>query len=363
MSSVFLGCKVVKINMKKLIIGIMFLMLVVPMAYAGTGKLLIEKLDVEVDGKWSRNVEDGETISREAEPGSTVKFKIKFKNNYTDAEDLKIEDITATVTIEEIDDGDDLDEESSEFDVREDDDKTVSVEFDIPIEVDEDTFDVTIEAEGEDENGTDQSVTWTVSLELEKETHELRFYRNTLSPSEVKCGATTSFNLGIINTGSDDQEDVELTISNSDLEYSTLVTISEIEAEPFEDECRYSKIFKINVPRTAEAGIYPIDFKATYDDGDELIEDSVDLTVTECKEEEEVVPPEDEDEEDVVVVTPPVVTPPVITPPVVTPPVTSTEEEKSFFESGWFVGLLIGAELLIIIIAIVLVVTLVKRRS
>ena len=347
--------------MKSIIFGIMFLMLAVPMAYAGTGKLLIDKLDVEVDGKWSRNVENAETISREAEPGSTVKFKIQFKNNYTDAEDLKIEDITATVTIEEIDDGDDLDEESNEFDVRADDDKTVSVEFDIPVEVDEDTFDVTIEAEGEDENGTDQSITWTVSLEVQKETHELRFYRKTLSPAEIKCGGTASFNLGIINTGSDDQEDVELTISNNDLEYSTLVTISEITADPFEDESKYSKIFKIEVPETAESGIYPIEFKAVYDDGDEEILDSVDLTVTECVAEEEVVP-EEEEEEDVVVVTPqPTV--PVITQPTITQPVTSTEEEKSFFESGWFIGLLIGAELLIIIIAIVLVVTLVKKRS
>jgi len=351
---------VVKIKMKSLIFGIMFLMLAVPMAYAGTGKLLIDKLDVEVGSKWSRNVDDGETISREAEPGSTVKFKIKFKNNYTDAEDLKIEDITATVTIEEIDDGDDLDEESKEFDIREDDDKTVSVEFKIPIEVDEDTFDVTIEAEGEDENGTDQSITWTVHLEVEKETHELRFYRKTLSPAEIKCGGTASFNLGIINTGSEDEEDVELTISNSDLEYSTLVTISEITADPFEDEIRYSKIFKVNVPKTAEAGIYPIEFKAVYDDGDEEIVDSVDLTVAECVEEEVV--PEEEEEEDVVVITPqPTV--PVITQPTITQPVTSTEEEKSFFESGWFIGLLIGAELLIIIIAIVLVVTLVRKRS
>jgi len=349
--------------MKSIIFGIMFLMLAVPMAYAGTGKLLIDKLDVEVDGKWSRNVDNAETISREAEPGSTVKFKIKFKNNYTDAEDLKIEDITATVTIEEIDDSDDLDEESKEFDIREDDDKTVSVEFDIPIEVDEDTFDVKIEAEGEDENGTDQSIVWNVNLEVEKESHELRFYRKTLSPTQAKCGATASFNLGIINTGSEDEEDVELTISNNDLEYSTLVTISDIEADPFEDESKYSKIFKIEVPKTAEAGIYPIDFKATYDDGDEVIEDSVDLTVVECVEEVVVPPEEKDDEEDVVVITPPT-TPPVITPPtIIQPPVTSTEEERSFFESGWFIGLLIGAELLIIIVAIVLVVTFVRKRG
>ena len=112
---------------------------------------------------------DGERISREAEPGDTVQFKITFLNNYTKDEDLDIEDVTAELTIEGIDDGSDMDEESKEFDVRADDDKTVTVEFDIPIEVEEDTFDVLINAEGDDENGTEHSVTWTVVLEVEKE--------------------------------------------------------------------------------------------------------------------------------------------------------------------------------------------------
>ncbi len=151
-----------------IIFGIIFLMIAVPMVQAAGSKLLIDKLDVKVGDRWSRNVDNGETVSREAEPGDDVDFKIKFKNNFTDAEDLKIEDITATITIEEIDDGEDLDEESKEFDIREDDDKTVTISFKVPIEVEEDTFDVKIEAEGEDENGTDHSVEFAFISEGDK---------------------------------------------------------------------------------------------------------------------------------------------------------------------------------------------------
>jgi len=354
---------VVKINMKKLIFGIIFLMIAVPMVHAAGNKLLIDKLDVEVNDRWSRNVDDGETISREAEPGSTVEFKIKFKNNYTDAEDLRIEDITATITIEEIDDGEDIDEESKEFDIREDDDKTVTIQFKIPVEVDEDSYDVTIEAEGDDENGTDHSVVWTVTLDVEKESHELRFYRKTLSPIEVEAGETASLTLGIINTGSEDEEDIELIISNDDLEYNNLVTISELEAEPYEDESRYLKTYKIEVPETSEAGIYPIDFKVTYDDGDEILEDSVDLTVTEA-EEEVIEEEEEEEEEDIVVVQQPTTptTGAVVTQPTVTEPTTVTEE-TSFLDSGWFIAALFGAELIVIVIAVLLVMALVKRKS
>ena len=356
-------------------------MVVVPMAHAAGNRLLIDDLDVEVGDRWSRNVDDGDRITREAAPGDTVEFKITFKNNYTEEEDLRIEDITATVTIEGIDDDEDLDEESKEFDVKEDDDKTVSVEFEIPIEVEEDTYTVTIEAEGEDENGTDHTVEWTVDLEVEKETHELRFYRKTLSPTETECGGIVTLNLGIINTGSEDEEDIELVISNTELEYNNVVTISELEAEPYEDESKYLKRFTINVPKTAEVGIYLINFKVTYDDGDEVIEDSVELTVSECEEEEEPECVEDsdceegevcedgvceEEEEEVVVVTEPTIpTAAVITEPTtITEPITVTEEEeKSFFETGWFIGLLFGAEIIVIIIAVLLVMALVRRKA
>ena len=361
--------------MKKLIFGIIFLMIAIPMVYAEGGQLLIDKLDVKVGDRWSRNVDDGETISREAAPGDTVEFKIKFKNNYTDAEDLRIEDVVATITIEGIDDGEDIDEESNEFDIREDDDKTVTVKFEIDIEVEEDTYDVIIEAEGEDENGTDQSITWTVSLEIEKESHELRLYRKTLSPTEIKCGGIVSLSLGIMNTGSEDEEDIELVISNSDLEYNNLIAIDELEAEPYEDESKYLKTFRIEVPKDIETGIYPLDFKVTYDEGDEILEDNVDLTVSECEVEEEPECVEDSDceedeicedsvceEEVVVVVTQPTTpTGAVVTQPTITEPTTVTEE-KSFFETGWFIGLLIGAEIIVIIIAVLLVMTLVKRK-
>ncbi len=368
MSSVFLTFKVVKINMNKLILGMIFLMMiVVPMAYAKPGQLLVDKLDVKVDEKWDRRITDGDTITREAEPGSTVDFKIELKNNYTDAEDLRIEDITVTVTIEGIDDGEDIDEESNEFDIREDDDKTVTIKFKLPIEIEEDTYNVLIEAEGKDENGTDQMVVLNVDLEVEKEEQELRIYRKTLSPSEVKCGGIASLNFGLINTGSEDQEDVELIISNNDLEYNNVVTISDITADPYEDDSKYLKTYRIEIPETAEPGIYPLDITVNYDNGDEIIEEIVDITVSECEvvveEPEEVVDEETGGDEDVVVVTqPPADTAPVVTQPIITGLATATEE-KSFFESGTFIALLFGAEAIIVVIAILLVMMIVRKRK
>ncbi|MBL7054551.1 hypothetical protein ISS05_02240 [Candidatus Woesearchaeota archaeon] len=347
--------------MKKLIFGIIFLMIVVPMVHATTNKLLVDKLDVKVGDRWSRSVDPGETISREAEPGDEVDFKIKFKNNFTDAENLKIEDIVVTVTIEGIDDGEDLDEESKEFNINENDDKTITVSFKVPVEVDEDTYDVTIEAEGEDENGTNHLVEYRVALEVQKEENELRFYRQTLSPVEVKAGGTTSLTLGILNTGTENQEDVELIISNTDLEYSNVVTISEITEDVYEDDSRYLKQFNILIPKTVESGIYPLNIKVTYDNGDKVLEDIIDLTVVKAEEEKEPVIIDQEKEEEPVVVIKPTPTTPIITQPTITRPITVTEEE-SFFESKWFILALFGAELIIIVIAVLLVMALVRRK-
>ncbi len=199
----------------------------------------------------------------------------------------------------------------------------------------------------------------------------IRFYRKTLSPSEIKAGKIASLNLGIINTGSEDEEDVELVISNSDIEYNTVVTISEVTAEPYEDESRYTKTFKIEVPKTTEPGVYPINIKVTYDNGDETLEDSVDLTVTKAEEVEEEKEEEKKDEEEVVVVQQPTTTAPtttapttaaVVTQPTVTQPTTATEE-KPFFQTGWFIGLLIFGEIVIIAIAVLLVMALVRRKA
>ena len=48
--------------------------------------------------------------------------------------------MSVDVTIEEIDDGDDLDEESSDFDLRTERHKSVTLKFQLPLEVEEDDF-------------------------------------------------------------------------------------------------------------------------------------------------------------------------------------------------------------------------------
>src|SRR3989338_4302584 len=104
-----------------------------------------------------------------------------------------------------------------DFDLKAGRDKKVTLKFQLPIEIDEDTFDVTIHAEGEDENGTDHDADMRLRLEVEKENHLLKITRKTLSPAEVSCNRkNVQVGVTAINIGSEDEEDVTFHVLNSD---------------------------------------------------------------------------------------------------------------------------------------------------
>src|SRR3989338_11335033 len=149
---------------QKLLLFLIISMFLVNVAYAAGSKLIFSDVDVKVGSKTSKNLNDREIIDDEADPGDSIEFRVETSNNFTSAEDLKIEDISVTVTIEGIDDSDDLEEESQDFNLNPGRDKKVTLKFQTPIEVDEDSFDVTIHAEGEDENGTDHEADMRLTL-------------------------------------------------------------------------------------------------------------------------------------------------------------------------------------------------------
>ena len=329
-------------GIKFLILSVFVFILLLNLAYAQS-KLVFSDVDVKVGGKNSNNLNDGDTIDDEAEPGDTVEFRIEVMSNFTSAEDLEIQDITIDVTIEEIDDGDDFDDESSEFDLRPGREKRSTLSFEVPLEVDEDSFNVLIHAEGEDENGTTHEIDMDLTLDVDKESHKLIITRKTLNPSEVACGRkNVQIGVTVINIGNEDEEDVVFEISNSDLGVNIREDVGELTAEPNQEESRFLKTYSFNLPSDIEEGSYPITLRALYDNDRRRAEDTVTLTVNECltapkKEEPENEQPED----DVTVITPPTTQP---TQPTLPPETVATEE--SFFRGNVFVAGVIIAEVI-----------------
>ena len=361
----------VKIKTLSIIIGLIVALFALPVALAQEDnvgvcvtrcKLFITDVDVKVGTKSDKNLEDGDSISDEAAPGDTVQFKIKIYNNFTDNEDVDIDDVQVTVTIEGIDDDDDLEEEASEFDLKADKDKTVTITFKIPLEVDEDTFDVVITAEGDSDNGS-QEVEMTLDLDVEKESNEIRFTRNSVSPSEVQCSRSVQLSSSLINTGSDEEDDVELEISNSDLGVSFSETF-DLSNDPFDEDSKFSKTFSFTVPDSVRAGNYPIESRVTFNDGTDVETEAVDLVVRSCDVAAEEEPAEEEDSGEVVVVTPPTTQQPTTpgTAQPVTPPTLPSTEESIFQSNGFLIALIVG-EVMLVLIAILIVVAVARRRS
>jgi len=357
---------VVKIRIKLLLICLVVFVLLMSAAYAQS-KLIFSDVDVKVGSQTSKNLDDGDTINDEAEPGDAVEFRVEVKNNFTNAEDLDIEGITVEVTVEGIDDGDDLDDESTDFDLRADRDKRVNIEFHVPIEVEEDTFDVLIHAEGEDENGTDHEADMRLRLEVDKESHKIMITRNTLNPAEISCSRkNVQAGLTAINIGNEDEEDVTISMSNSDLGIDIEQAVSELTAEPNEDESRFSNSYSFNVPNDAEAGSYPILFRVLYDEDKKKAEETATLTVNDCataaaKSTTSSTSSTSEEGEDVTVITP--TTGSTTTTVVEEAPEGATISQEGFFRSNAFVTGIIIAEVVAVIVGIVLVVSLFRRRG
>ena len=371
----FHALRVVKIRMAKtLLIGLICLVLFMNVANAQT-KLLFSDVDVKVGGKSDNNMQTGESISQEAQPEDKIEFKVEVKNNFTLSTDPDIENIAITVRIDGIDgeDGDELEEEATEFDLTPGRDKSKTVSFQLPLEIEDGSYDVTIEAEGEDENGTTHLATMALTLDVDKKRHQLKVYRSTLTPSEVSCNRRgTSYTLGVINIGQEDEEDVIVSVTNSDLNLNSKDTVPELTAEPFEDESKYIRTFTFDVPQDLAAGNYPIAVKASYGSKSETA--TANLIVNECSKPVSTPPvatppvqqPEEEEQEDIVeVITPPITTPPLVINPPMTPETQEPEvtvESEGMLGNKFVVGSIIAVEIIAVIAGIALVVYLARKR-
>lgn len=348
----------VKIRIKQLLLSLVIFLFLMSATYAATNKLVFDDVDVRVGGRSSNNLNNRDTIREEAKPGDSVEFRINMKNNYTSAEDLRIEDIRVNVKIEAIDDQDDLEEESNEFDLSAGSSKRATLKFQVPLEVDEDTFDVLIEADGDDRNGTAHEIQMRLKLEVDKENHLIKLTRNSLSPAEVACNRkNVQLAVTLLNIGAEDEEDVSLQIYNPDLGIDIKDPVGTLEAEPNEPESRFSKVYRFNVPTDLEEGSYPIAVRVLYDNERRKSEETVTLTVNACG-----TPRQENKTQGVDLSTPTPIQPERTTVVVQQVPPDTTVSTEGFFKGNGFVIAIIIAEIIAVVVGIVLLITLFGRR-
>lgn len=212
--------------------------------------------------------------SADIEPDTDVDIDVEVENLFTNVD---IEDIEIEVTILDIDDNDDIEESSDEFDLDGGDEETKTISVKIPEDLDEDSYDIEIEASGTDQNGAEHIAKLKGKLNTEKEDHKLTLDSD-LSVSDVSCARNPTLRLTVKNLGEDDEDDVRITVENSALGIDEVVRSIDIDEN---DDYRTSVTLNLE---KAKEGTYNLDVRVFRDENKQEDNEVVAFTVKRCTE-------------------------------------------------------------------------------
>jgi len=196
-----------------------------------------------------------------AGPESELRFDFNIENTFSDKEGVDINDVTVRVTIEGMDDGADIEEESAEFDLDPTANEDTEVIIKIPLSVDTGVYDVLIEAQGEDDNGNAHTAQMSLKVDISKEARDI-ISKAELFPATIKCSGTSTLAAAIKNIGQKVEKQAKLEITNSDLGINFVRKNIELEDDPFGGNDEFTKSLLISIDKNTKAGTYPITVKS-----------------------------------------------------------------------------------------------------
>jgi len=224
-------------------------------------------LDINIKDITVRGFSDNDN---EWYPLDEVEIEVKVENNG----DEKIKNIEVEWCLYDEDNKECvIDDTESDFDLKDDKDETVTIEFTIdPDDLDGDVEDYTfyVKATGEVYAGTyegeDTCASDSESIEMIIADDFVILGDIEITPETVQCGSEIQITADVWNIGSDDQRDVYVLIENRDLKISEKVDIGDIDA--FDDD---NLNIDIQLPEDAKEGSYKLNFKV-FDRSDDIYE-------------------------------------------------------------------------------------------
>ena len=241
--------------------------------------LEITDLDVSINGD-SEDYDDGDDID-DTKPGDDIIVEVVADNNYDDDDDdVEIEDVELTVLI---DDNDlDVDEDDDMNDIDPDDDATGSISFTVEEDANDESYDMEIFVDGDDEHGAKHGEKWTLDFNVERQSYETVIKSTSLSESTVSCTrGSNSVSVKLYNIGKKDDDEIALYVTSSALGIDYELENMEIDESDTE-----TKTISFSVSDDLAAGTYPIRVKVYYsgDEDDGVLGDlkDLDLVVQDC---------------------------------------------------------------------------------
>ncbi|MBI2650569.1 hypothetical protein HYX04_04610 [Candidatus Woesearchaeota archaeon] len=282
--------------MRLMIFSLVFLILIASSALAAGLEITEIDANVDYDEAYTYRVENRDRIDSasipvanntkigvDVLPGSNLTFTVRVENTFQ-GEDPDLRGVFATITIEEIDDGADLEEESIDFDLEPGNDERVDVKFSMPLDVDAGTYNTIMEVEGEDRNETLYRTELRLKLEVKKQSHDIRITKVLLNPSTIDCDRKAKLTAEIVNAGSNAEDEVALEFRATSLGVNSYDRDIFLESsdEASEEEKMHTKTLNIEVPSFLKAGTFPILINLYWKNFVLFDQKSVDLSVKDC---------------------------------------------------------------------------------
>ncbi len=257
----------------------------VPLRLTTESKLEITDADFIHKGD-SKDMNNDGTYSDDLRPGDTIYLEVEVKNNYDDSTDIEMEDVEILGTLEEVDDGSDVEDESDGVDIKPEKSKRERLKFEIPADAEEGVYDLVIEVTGEDTNNADHTATWNLKVDVEKKEHDIAIKEAKLRLEALKCVRTTTLDVKLKNVGGSNEDEVKLKIESPDLGINFKQRNLEMSKEYDEDSNEYSYSLPITVADDVAAGAYRIRTTVFYSDDITSDIKDVDLVIQSCGGEE-----------------------------------------------------------------------------
>ncbi len=251
---------------------------------AADSQLEIEDLDLLVDGDRVSTVDtEGGTVEA-VEPDSQIILRITLENLWpegTENHDIKHIDLDATLDAfcQDMDD----DEQSQDISKLEPGEKEkITFTFNVPLCAQEDNdYDLLLEIEGEDEDGTIYRISRKIEIEILREKAEILFYPPVIYPNNLSCDRTFAVDVFMQNIGREDEE-VGLLIINKNLSINEFEWV-DLEYGDFGDEgTYYNHTFFFTVSQNVSPGTYSLRLEAEYARKDEVRKQFGDVSILAC---------------------------------------------------------------------------------
>ena len=233
-------------------------------APAPRNDLVINNIDAIVDGYDEGTISSGENVK--VSPGSNLTFNVEVKNDYSLASRIYIKDIVLTVVIHDIDNGDNLVEETNEFNLRYDSSTTKAVHFHVPMKVYEGDYTVEFNISGKDDNGNAEEDGESATVAVEKQDHDVRLTGYSIFPSTISCDRQVFINGEMVDLGRNNEDDAVLVIESNPLSIQKRESFG-LEQDPSSDRNSKSFDYSFQVPNDVKSGNYSIILKTYYTGG------------------------------------------------------------------------------------------------